>query len=486
MTRDQARPRLLIASPASGSGKTTVTLGLLAALAERGVRAQPFKVGPDFSDTGLHAALTGRPTYHLDGWLAPEERLAGAFAQAMRGGAAIGIADGMAGLYDGEGPGRTTSSAEIARRLALPVLLVLDVAPVRAGAAALGFRLYDPELQLAGIVLNRVSGERHLAACQDSLRRAGLRALGAVPAREAYRRPEGGLGFDGGEDGGRNLTDWARAIGAHLDLEGILTVARGAPALGAGLRAGSGKEGLSAAAEEHGGRPLRIGVARDAAFGPYYQDTLDSFAAAGAELVPFAPTRDEALPKSLSGLYLGGGWPARHLDALEANLPLRQEIARKASAGLPIYGEGGGLYVLCRSLAAEAGPKGGSRRAMIGVFDAHARMSDRPAIAYADVEVLTDTPLAKAGTRLRGQVLRQATIEPLAAGDQLAYRLDPGPGIRGREDGLLAHEVLGSVSHLALAAYPELVERWLAHCAQYRERRIQRRSRARAAREGGG
>jgi cobyrinic acid a,c-diamide synthase len=480
MSRDQAPPRVLIAGPQSGSGKTTVTLGLLGALAERGIRAQPFKVGPDFSDAGLHAALTGRPTYHLDGWLAPEERLAGVFLQSMRGGAAIGVADGMAGLYDGEGAGRSTSSAEIARRLALPVLLVLDVADMTgsAGAAALGYRLFDPELQLAGIVLNRVSGERHLAACQDSLRKAGLRVLGAVPAKEAYQRVGGASSEE------RSLSDWARAIGAHLDLEGILTVARGAPALEA-PRAAPWADRARGAARRAGERPLTIAVARDVAFGPYYQDTVDSFAAAGAEVVPFAPTQDESLPRQVAGLYLGGGWPARHLDALEANLPLRQEIARKAGAGLPIYGEGGGLLVLCRSLAAEGGARGGPRRAMIGVFDAHARMSDRPAIAYADVEVLADTPLAPAGTRLRGQVLRQAVIEP-GGSAQLAYRLDPGPGIRGREDGFLVHEALGSVAHLALAAYPELVDRWLTRCAAYRARRIERRSAARATREGGG
>jgi cobyrinic acid a,c-diamide synthase len=465
---------LLIAGPQSGSGKTTVALGLLAALAEHGVRAQAFKVGPDFSDAGLHAALTGRPTYHLDGWLMPEERLTAVFDQGMRGGAAVGIADGMAGLYDGGGAsGRGTSSAEIARRLALPVLLVLDVAAMAgsAGAAALGYRLFDPELEIAGVILNRVSGERHLAACREGLRRANLRVLGAIPTREAYRRPE--AGFEAGAEGSRQLSEWAREIGSHLDLEGVLTVARGAPAL-------APIEPLEPRFE----RQLRIGVARDPAFGLYYQDSLDSLAAAGAELVPFAPTRDEALPRNVAGLYLGGGWPERHLDALEANLPLRQEIGRKAGAGLPIYGEGGGLLILCRSLATAGGPRGGPRRGMVGVFDAHARMSQRPAIAYTDVEVLAETPLAPAGTRLRGQVLRQAEIEPIAPSVQLAYRLDPGPGIRGREDGFAAHEVLASVTHLALAAYPELVERWLGRCADYRERRIRRQSAAGAARKG--
>ncbi len=461
--------RLLIAGPRSGVGKTTITLGLLAALAERGRRVQAFKVGPDFIDTGFHAALTRRPCYNLDGWLMPGERLTGTFARALRGGAEIAVVEGMMGLFDGAGVGESgTSSADIAKRLRLPVVLVLDVSAMAgsAGAAALGYRLFDPEVEVAGVILNRVAGERHAAACQEALTGAGFRLLGAVPAAESLRLPERHLGLvPVWEQAGAGTLIGALAstVAGHLDVEAIAGIAASAPplAIDEGDLAFAGRTG-----PRRGGAnqvPVPIGIARDEAFGFYYQDTLDALVASGAELAPFAPTRDEALPPNLGGLYLGGGFPERHLDALEANVALRSEIAQLARAGMPIYAECGGLMYLCRSIA----PESGARRAMVGVLDGHVRMGGRQAVAYVEVELLADTPLAPTGTRLRGHVFHNSVIERVADGARFAYRLAPGPGIRDQADGWLAGNVLASYTHLPLAAYPELIGRWLECCRTF-------------------
>jgi cobyrinic acid a,c-diamide synthase len=480
--------RLLIAGPRSGVGKTSITLGLIAALTEQGRKVQPFKVGPDFIDAGFHAALSGRPCYNLDGWMMPGERLLGTFERAMRHGADVGVVEGMMGLYDGAGTGESgTTSADIAKRLSVPVILVLDVFAMAgsAGAAALGYREFDPEVEIAGVILNRVVGERHAAACGEALESAGFRLFGVVPADDRFELPERHLGLiPAWEETGaaRVLREVAAGIGDHLDLDGLLEAAAEAPPLAEGPRppdapatTGSGRGGNGNGngrgdGESAGARRaarIRIGIARDDAFGFYYQDTLDTLVAAGAELVTFAPTRDEALPRDLGGLYLGGGFPERYLDVLEANMPLRTEIAAAAGAGMPIYAECGGLMYLCRSIAAADGP----RRAMVGVLDGHVRMGGRQAIAYVEVEVRADTPLAPAGSRIRGHVFHNSLVERIGEGSQFAYQLTPGPGITGESDGWLSGlsgNVLAGYTHLPLAAYPEFIERWLSCCRAYR------------------
>ncbi len=455
--------RLLIAGPRSGVGKTTITLGILAALVERKLKVQPFKVGPDFIDTSFHAALTRRPCYNLDGWMMPGDRLDATFTRALRGGADIAVVEGMMGLFDGAGAGESgTASADIAKRLGLPVILVLDVFAMAgsAGAAALGYRLFDPEVNVAGVVLNRVVGDRHAQACAEALAKAELPVLGAVPAEERLRMPERHLGLiPAWEQTGaaKALREMALEVASHLDIDAILDIATRVPALAA-AEAGRRRNGGARPA------PVRIGIARDEAFGFYYQDTLDGLIAAGAELVLFSPMHDEELPENLGGLYLGGGFPERHLDALEANTILRAEIAESARSGMPIYAECGGLMYLCRSIAAARGP----RRAMVGVLDGHVRMGGRQAIAYVDIDVEVDTPLVPAGSHLRGHVFHNSVVELPGEGARFAYRLDPGPGIAGVADGWLEGNVLASYVHLPLAAYPELVERWLDRCRDFR------------------
>jgi cobyrinic acid a,c-diamide synthase len=379
----------------------------------------------------------------------------------------IAVVEGMMGLFDGVGSGDTGgSSADIARRLGLPVILVLDVRAMAgsAGAAALGYREYDADLDFSGVILNNVAGEHHAEACRQALESIGITIFGVVPINEKLRLPDRHLGLiPTWERSGptTNVEEMALEVASHLDLDAILEVAGSAvPAtLTASPRPSPSPSELTATI----GRAVRIGVARDDAFGFYYQDTLDVLAAAGAELVIFRPTSDEALPPDLGGLYLGGGFPERHLDALEANIPLRDEIRARAEDGMPILAECGGLMYLCRSISI-----GGFRKAMVGVFDGHARMGARQAVAYVDVAVERDTPLAPKGSRLRGHVFHNSVIDGIDDDAEFAYALSPGPGIADRQDGWIYRNVVASYTHLPLAAYPELIDRWLEICRTYR------------------
>ncbi len=466
--------RLMIAGSRSGVGKTTVTLGVLQGLSEAGALVQPLKVGPDYLDISLHAALTGRPCYNLDGYLMPGELLPETFRRAVSGSpgagerrrqtAAIAVVEGMMGLYDGVGTGDDgASSAAIARRLGLPVVLVIDVFAMAgsAGALAMGYRDYDHDVIVAGAVLNRVAGEHHARACEASLAKVGIPVVGAVPANSALRMRERHLGLVPAwerQGAAQELRATASQVASHLDVDAIAQIAAAAPAnpvLTEPPEAGV----------ERRGRTVRIGVARDPAFNFYYQDTLDTLVACGAELVTFSPLADEALPADLAGLYLGGGFPEEHLDALESNVPLRDMIRARSNDGMPIYAECGGLMYLCRSIRAADGQP----RAMCGVLPGAVRMGARQAVAYVDVEVVRNTPLLPSGARLRGHVFHNSVVDvdEGAAGD-FAYALEPGPGIVGRKDGWVYKNVLASYSHLPLAAHPRWVSGWLDSCRAYR------------------
>jgi cobyrinic acid a,c-diamide synthase len=379
----------------------------------------------------------------------------------------IAVVEGMMGLYDGVGSGDSGgSSADIARRLGLPVVLVLDVHAMAgsAGAAALGYRQYDEQVDFSGVILNNVAGEHHARACAASLERVGIPILGVVPVNEKLRMPERHLGLvpaweRRGPSAG--IEAMALEVASHLDLDGLLDVADSA--VPHELPAPEPVRARSSQVTATLGKKIRIGIARDEAFGFYYQDTLDVLAAAGAELVIVRPTRDDALPPDLGGLYLGGGFPERHMDALEANVALREAIRERAGEGMPIIAECGGLMYLCGSITL-----GGPRRAMVGLFDGHVRMGARQAVAYVDIEVEEETALAPKGARLRGHVFHNSVIERIGDGARFAYRLDPGPGIVEQRDGWVHRNVVASYAHLPLAAHPELVERWLEACRQYR------------------
>jgi cobyrinic acid a,c-diamide synthase len=335
-------PRLVIAAPASGCGKSTVATGLMAALSAD-YTVQGFKVGPDYIDPMYHTAATGRVSRNLDTWIVPHAQVKATFAHATAG-ADLAIIEGVMGLFDGyEARTESGSTAEVAKLLRAPVILVLDVGKMArsAGAMALGYRDFDPQLDVAGVICNRVGSARHAQWVTEAVEAVGLPVLGCIPRSEGLKIPERHLGLYTAVERSAEVEAFlghAKGLMAqHVDLYRLWDIARRAAAFEVGQDA----------ILSHDRRPraptVRLAVARDEAFCFYYEDNLYLLRAAGAEIVSFSPLRDAALPEGAAGLYLGGGYPELYAAQLVQNEPMQDAIRAAHEAGLPIYAECGGL-----------------------------------------------------------------------------------------------------------------------------------------------
>lgn len=448
--------RLTIAAPASGCGKTTITLALLAALSRRGLRVAPFKVGPDFIDPGHHARACGRISRNLDGWMCGEQWVRKTFDQGCAG-AELALIEGVMGLFDGAaGDSEVGSSAEVAKWLGSPVLLVIDArAQARSAAAVLqGFANFDPQLQVAGVIFNRVGSPGHAEMLREAVASVpGLPpVLGCLPRSEELALPERHLGLVTAEDAGcedaffARLADW---IERHVDLEALLVMAAQAPEAPSPPAPLPPGEGLG----------VRLAVARDAAFCFYYPDNLELLEAAGAELVFFSPLADEQLPAAIDGLYLGGGYPELHAASLAANVGLRRQIHAAATAGLPVYAECGGFMYLSEAI---------NELPMVGVFPARARMLPRRrALGYREVTLSAASPLGPAGARARGHEFHYSELE-LPDSVPRCYQLTRRQGETVGSEGYRIGNVLGSYVHLHFGSNPQLAENFVNFCRAQR------------------
>jgi cobyrinic acid a,c-diamide synthase len=448
---------LVIAGVASGVGKTSITLGLLAALRRRGLTVQAFKVGPDFIDPGLHAAVTGRPSYTLDGWMCGRDRVLEVAAR-VAADADVAVVEGMMGCFDGvDGASEEGSTAQVAKWLGAPVLLVLDASALArsAGAVALGFERLDPDLRVAGIVANRVAGARHARWLAEAIG-AACRAewLGAVGHDPALVLPERHLGLHTAAEGALRpdlVTRLAYAVEHGLDLDRLLSLAAPLPRLpGHTLdRPAPGR--------------ARIGVAHDAAFQFYYAENLDRLREAGAELVEWSPLADLEL-QDVDGLYFGGGYPELYAAALADNASARKAVRRFAAAGRPIYAECGGLMFLAELLE----DLDGRIHSMAGVLPASVSMRGRRlTLGYAEVTLAADSPLGPAGTVARGQEFHASTLGPVPASVPRVYRVRV-PGGDERDEGYLVGRTLMSYVHLHFASSPGLAAAFVDACARAR------------------
>ncbi len=448
-------PRVVIAATQSGSGKTTIVTGLLAALRSRGVRVQSYKVGPDYIDPGYHALASGRPAHNLDTWLVPEERLQDIFVRTAQS-AELAVIEGVMGLYDGGRRG-VSSTAEIARMLKAPVLLVIDAKSMGASAAAiaLGFKQYDPEVELAGVILNRLGSPTHEKMIAEALERIGIPLFGAVRRQDSLRMPERHLGLlPVTENEDREIiAAMGREIGPQLELDRLLALARSAVPLSAAEK----KPSAQAAAQ------VRIGVARDEAFSFYYPESLQVLEDAGAQIVPFSPLHEDRLP-AVDGLLLGGGFPEMFAEQLQANGAMRRSIREAAEAGMPIYAECGGYMYLMEGLRDFAG----ERFAMAGVFPGEVQMNKRlQMVGYVEAVLQRDTVLGRAGTVLRGHEFHFSSeaVQPAA---------QPFTFVRLRNQasygaGQQRKHVLGSYLHLHFAGCPAAAAAFVHSCAAWRE-----------------
>ena len=440
----------LVAGTASGVGKTTVTLALLAAFRERGLRVQPFKAGPDFIDPGHHEAVCGVASRTLDAWMLPAEENRRIFWRAARG-RDVAVVEGMMGLFDGvAGEGEAGSSALLAKMLGLPVVLVVDAGgAVRSAAAVVrGFRDFDPALRLAGVVFNRVGGAAHLADLAAAAAPLGVPLLGGLPWEPSATVPERHLGLVTAAE-----TTWTPESVRHL-----AALARDHLDLARLLADSEVREPATLPPEPpaHPAR-VRVAVARDAAFCFYYPDNLDRLAAAGAELIEWSPLADAGPPAGTRLLYLGGGYPEVHAPRLAANAGARAALRAFAAAGGAIYAECGGLMYLAETLRT----LDGTPHPMCGVLPFGVRMESRlAALGYVQVAIAPGdgTPL-----EARGHEFRHSTLEGApAARVETAYEVRDARGGPVRREGYQVGGTLASYVHLHFGSCPELPGRLLA------------------------
>lgn len=467
-------PRVLIAAAGSGAGKTTLAAGLMALLARQGCRVQPFKAGPDYIDPGYHSLACGRVSRNLDPWWFDGDGLRELFLRAVAG-ADLAVIEGVMGLFDGcHGRDDSGSSAELARLLATPVVLVVDAWGMGRSAAALvhGCATFDPRVAVRGVIFNRVAGPRHYEILREAVQGvAGVRVLGCLPREESLAWPERHLGLVAApEQGGLPglLDRLAARLSETVDLDALWEVAREAPPLNplSAERRLFPSAGDGSGAGEPARFTCRVAVARDEAFHFYYQDGLDYLAACGAELVPFSPKDDTALPEGIDGLYIGGGFPEVFAADLAANEGMKAAVRRAAARGMPVYAECGGLMYLTEAIVT----RDGSRRAMAGVLPGWCEMRERLAgLGYVEGELLADTILGCRGERVRGHefhysVWRSERLVPPA------YRLH-GRRRHGEGDGYAGGRVLASYLHLHFAANPAAARRFVGSCLAYRRER---------------
>ena len=450
---------VLIAGPASGVGKTTISLAIAAGLRARGLRVQAFKCGPDFLDTGHLAALTGRPALNLDGWMLNREEICDAFSEATAD-ADFAVVEGMMGLFDGiSGEGEKGSAAEIAKILSVPVILVVDASKSSRSIAAVirGFEVFDPDLRFTGVVLNGVASETHYRLLADAIvRNCSMPIMGWVPHQQALHIPERHLGLHTAAE-----IDWNEKrhalellVRERLNLDLLLSCE-------------FLLEPLDVRVSAIDAEPrVMIGVARDAAFCFYYQDNLILLERAGAKLVEFSPLSDVQLPAAVDALYFGGGYPELYAAQLSANTALASEVRGFAASGRPIYAECGGMMYLGERLRT----RDGQVHTMAGVLPLETEMTEKLVrFGYVEIELLQDCLLGARGTVLRGHSFhhsRCTNTHEVAPAFRARYTLS---GMNA-EEGYASGNVFASYIHLHFRGAPEIAERivlaaeQVAHC----------------------
>lgn len=460
--------RVVIAAPQSGSGKTTVTLGIMAALKRRGLKVSPFKVGPDFIDPGYHRLVTGSPSINLDGWICDRGFIGATFSRHAAG-ADIAVVEGVMGLFDGiDGVSESGSTAQIAKELGAPVVLVVDARSQARSAAALvhGFASFDPGLRVAGVILNNVASENHERILREALAASlpELAVLGCLPRDAALAIPSRHLGLTTAEDNPLSeefLAHLVQVVERHLDLDALLELARGERGATGETGPFAGEVACAAAP------PVRIAVARDAAFCFVYQDNLRLLEESGAELRFFSPLVDGSLPEGIGGIYLPGGYPELYADQLAANLPMKEALRGAVEAGMPVYAECGGFIYLTRGVAA-----GDETHDLVGIFPVRTRMLPRrKALGYREVELLAESVIGRKGGIVRGHEFHYSEMEEMPAGVERLYRVSRKGVDLGRE-GYRYRNCLASYIHLHFGSSPDIAASFVDRCREYSTRSL--------------
>lgn len=451
--------RVVVAGVTSGVGKTSVALGIMYGLRKRGLKVQPFKVGPDFIDPSYHSLVTNRKSRNLDVWMMGKQGLIESFASACQG-ADVAVIEGVMGLYDGvSGKSNFASTAHVAKILDAPIVLVVDASKGARSIAAviLGFLRFDKTLQIRSVILNKVAGERHATYIIDALEGAvkvpiaGIiyrdseaqmqeRHLGLIPALELKSKKN------------RIITQTARYVAQSIDLDKLLNICGSDPI-------------PEAHYSPRQPTRVRIAVALDESFNFYYADNLEALKRSGSNLVFFSPVKDEKLPEDIDGLILGGGFPEVLADDLEKNKPMINSIRRAVYGGLPVYAECGGLMYLTRSISGYRGER--KTRKMAGIVDADTVMTGRLTLNYTDA-YCNGSIFGRA--HLRGHEFHYSSIENIATDSRFAYSVKKGKGIAGHQDGFIINDNgLAAYMHLYFAKR-KLSDRIVLSCIKFSRR----------------
>ena len=454
MAATQTAARIVIAGTGGDTGKTLVSMGLVALWRQRGLKVAVFKKGPDYIDAAWLEFASGTPARNLDTYMMGAEAVAASFVRHSRS-ADVSLIEGNRGLFDGVDTQGTHSTAELAKLLNAPVILLQDVTKVTrtAAAAVLGCLQLDPQVQVAGVILNRVAGPRHERVVRESIESiCGVPVIGAIPRISGENvLPGRHLGLvtpqeHSGVEGLKEKT--AEIVERHVDIDRILAIARQVPALSQEPRSEKKVRPSSSA--------VRLAYFKDSAFNFYYQDNLEALQAAGAELIPVSSLQRDTLPPC-DGLYIGGGFPETHAEQLSRNRSLLADVKRKAVAGLPIFAECGGLIYLCHSIAFHH-----NVYPLSDVFPVDLQMMAKPqGHGYMEVEVDTDNPYFPRGSRIRGHEFHYSRV--IAGWEQVKsiYAVNRGEGCLNHRDGLLFGNVLASYLHLHAAGVPEWADNFV-------------------------
>lgn len=468
------RPRIVIAGVSSGSGKTSVSLAMMASLTRNGHRVQAFKVGPDYIDPSYHRAATGRPSHNLDSWLMDPKTLMWLF-QTRSDGSELSIIEGVMGLYDGFGSlDDTASTAQIAKLLKAPVILVLDARGISRSAAAIvkGFQLFDRDVQFSGVILNQVASSRHFELLKEAIEHyTDVPVLGALFRDQRLKIEERHLGLLTASEN--------KGISAHLDaltefseprpstpgsgflLDKIIDIARQAPALKTVERPGQLPPKVNSESR------LKIGIAQDRAFSFYYQANLDLLEDLGVELVPFSPVNDPGIP-DCSALYFGGGFPEIYARELEENQRMRAQIRLAIGSGMPVYAECGGLMLLSESLETLDGKSYNMAGAIPGKIVMTQRLQN---FGYKEGEMIGSTVLGSKGGRVRGHEFHYSQRTAGGGGDSAAYELKDRKSGNVRAEGYAKAGLLASYLHLHFLSNPGWAEEFVRSARNYSQRK---------------
>jgi cobyrinic acid a,c-diamide synthase len=437
---------------------------MMAALAERGLKVAAFKIGPDFIDPGHHSRITGIPSRNLDGWMLPKTYNLECFKRAIRK-SDIAVVEGVMGLYDGyDGKTEAGSTAQMAKWLGIPVILIVDAKSMARSAAAvvMGFEKFDENLTFAGVLFNKLGSDRHLQYLTEAMNsHVKMPCLGGVVRDEKIAIPERHLGLVTREDhslSDRIIETLAATIENTINLDGLMEC----------LPEFDNADDSTQTRIDQKRNLVKIGVARDNAFCFYYQDNLDLLRASGAELVFFSPIADKKFPPDLDGLYLGGGYPELFVDQLAAKAKLRKQIREKSLEGMPIYAECGGFMYLCEELW----DQNGRRYPMAGCFPFATRMRSRlNALGYREITLTKDTIIGQSGQTIRGHEFHYSEIKDSVFDIDTVYRLSDRIGMQKPPEGYYINRTLGSYNHLHFGSQPKVARYFVDACLTYQQER---------------